>query len=304
MRVVERPKPAPASGEVIVAVKAAGVSRADSMQRQGKYPPPPGASDIPGLEVAGIVEQTGERVCALVSGGGYADYVAVARELALPIPENWDFVEAATLPENVFTVYDNVIARARFAEGESILIHGGSSGIGTMAIMLARAFGARFVAATAGSQEKCDACLRLGANVAIHYLRADFVSQVRGATRGRGVDVVLDMVGGDYIGRDLEALAYDGRIACIAAPRGEAIEVNLRALMQRRATIGGSSLRARTNEQKGAIAQALREHVWPRLPARDPIRPIVDSTFPLEDAPAAHRRLDSSLHIGKIVLTV
>ncbi|HET9096195.1 MAG TPA: NAD(P)H-quinone oxidoreductase [Candidatus Baltobacteraceae bacterium] len=302
LRVAERPQPKPKADEVLIAVKAAGVCRADTMQRQGKYPPPPGSSDIPGLEVAGVDERSGERVCALLTGGGYAEYVAVPREQVLPIPAGWSFVEAASLPENMFTVYDNVFTRARLREGERFLVHGGSSGIGTSAIMLAKAFGASFIAATAGSAEKCAACRDLGADLAINYREADFVQEVLKATGGRGVDVILDIVGGDYIARDLEALAPDGRIVCIATPRGRAAELNLGLLMQRRAAVMGSALRGRSVQEKGAIARRLLERVWPALPARDPVRPVIDSTFPLEDAAAAHRRLEESAHVGKIVL--
>ena len=304
LRVVERPEPVAGPGEVLVAVKAAGVSRADTMQRKGLYPPPPGAPDIPGLEVSGILEETGERVCALLAGGGYAEYVAVPRGQVLPIPEHWDFVEAATLPENMFTVYDNVFARAGLRAGESVLIHGGSSGIGTTAIMLAKAFGAAFVAVTAGSQAKCAACRDLGADLAIDYKAADFVTEINAATQGRGVDVILDMVGGEYIARDLAALAADGRITCIATPHGAQIELDLRELMRKRASVMASGLRARSLEQKAAIAAALLREVWPKLPARNPIRPVVDSTFQLQDAALAHRRLEESAHVGKIVLVI
>ena len=304
LRVVERPKPVPRDGEVVIAVKAAGVARADAMQRQGKYPPPPGASDVPGLEVAGVIEQTGERVCALLTGGGYAEYVAVPREQVLPIPDGWDFVEAATLPENAFTVYDNLYTRARLREGQSVLIHGGSSGIGTTAIMLARAFGAGFIAVTAGSDEKCAACRELGAHLAINYKAADFVTEIKKSTCERGVDVILDIVGGDYIPRDLDALAQDGRIACIATPRGRETAIDLGGLMRKRGTILGSALRSRSVQEKGEIAACLLRDVWPKLPAKDPIRPIVDSTFPLADAAAAHRRLEESAHVGKIVLVI
>lgn len=302
LRVVDRPKPSARNGEVVIAVKAAGVCRADAMQRRGKYPPPPGASDIPGLEVAGIDEQTGERVCALLTGGGYAEYVSVPREQVLPIPAGWSFVEAASLPENMFTVYDNVFTRARFREGESILVHGGSSGIGTTAIMLAKAFGASLIAATAGSDEKCAACRELGADVAINYREEDFVQVLRDTTGGRGIDVVLDIVGGDYIARDLEALASGGRIASIATPRGRTAELNIGMLMQRQASVMGSALRGRGVQEKGEIARRLLDRVWPLLPARNPLRPVIDSTFPLEKAAAAHRRLEESAHVGKIVL--
>lgn len=302
LRVAERPKPEPKAGEVLIAVKAAGVSHADVMQRRGKYPPPPGASDIMGLEVAGVVESSGERVCALVTGGGYAEFVTAPREQVLPIPHGWDFVEAATLPENMFTVYDNLFTRARLQQGESVLVHGGTSGIGTTAIMLAKAFGASFIAATAGSEQKCAACREIGAGLAIDYKRKDFVEEIARATGGRGVDVILDIIGGDYIGRDLQALAPDGRIVCLATPGGRTAEVDLGLLMQRRAWLMASGLRARTVAQKAEIAQRLRERVWTLLPAREPIRPLVDSTFPLEEAAAAHRRMEESAHVGKIVL--
>ncbi|HZZ64801.1 MAG TPA: NAD(P)H-quinone oxidoreductase [Candidatus Baltobacteraceae bacterium] len=302
LRVGERPKPVPKLDEVLIAVSAAGVSRADAMQRKGAYPPPAGASDILGLEVAGTDEQTGAPVCALLSGGGYAEYVAVPREQVLPAPQGWTAVEAATLPENMLTVYDNVWLRAHLQAQESILIHGGSSGIGTTAIMLARAFRAGLVIVTAGTEEKCAACRRLGADLALNYRTSDFVEQVASVTGGRGVDVIVDMVGGDYIARDLHALAADGRIVSIAAPTGQTAQVDLRLLMQRRGSIMASALRARTPQEKGAIARALLQHVWPLLPARNPIRPVVDSVFPFEQAAQAHERLESSAHIGKIVL--
>lgn len=295
--------PVPKTGEVLVAIRAAGVSHADVMQRAGNYPPPAGASDILGLECAGVLEETGERVCALMSGGGYAEYAAVPREQVLPVPEGWSFIEAATLPENMFTVYDNLFTRGRFTSGESILVHGGTSGIGSTAIMLGKAFGASFIAATAGSQQKCRACIDLGADLAIDYTSTDFVAAVRSATKERGVDVIVDIVGGDYLGRDLDALAPDGRIVCLATPRGREASIDLGKLLTRRAGIAGSSLRARTPQQKGAIRELLRQNVWPLLPAKDPIRPVVDSVYTLEEAAAAHERLERSVHIGKIVLT-
>jgi len=304
LRIAERRKPQPSAGEVLIQVQAAGISRADALQRQGKYPPPPGAPpDIPGLEVAGVIEGTGERVCALLTGGGYSEYVTVPREQVLPVPENWTFAEAASLPENMFTVYDNVFTRARFRTAESILIHGGSSGIGTTAIMLARAFGAKFIAVTAGSDEKCKACRELGADVAVNYKNVDFVSEIKRATHDRGVDVILDLVGGEYIARDINALALDGRIACIATTAGTTATLDIRSLMQRRAAIMGSALRGRSIEEKAEIAAKLLQNVWPRLPARDPVHPVVDSVFPFEKAADAHKRLEASLHIGKIVLT-
>lgn len=302
LQLAERPAPVPSTGEVLIAVRAAGVCRADAQQRAGNYPAPPGTTDIPGLEVAGVVEETGERVCALLAGGGYAEYAIAPKALTLPIPDNWSFVEAASLPENMYTVYDNLFTRARLCAGESVLIHGGSSGIGTTAIMLAKAFGAGFIAATAGNAAKCDACLALGADLAVDYKASDFVAEVLRETQGRGVDVVLDIVGGDYIARDLEALAFDGRIVCIATPAGRTAKVNLGKLMQRRAAVMGSALRARSVEQKAAIAAQLRERVWPLLPSRDPIRPVNDSVFPLHDAAQAHRRMEESAHVGKIVL--
>lgn len=312
LRVVERPEPKPARDEVLISVKAAGVTRADTLQRKGLYPPPPGASDIPGMEVAGTIAAVGEGVnewhigddvCALLTAGGYAEYVAVPAPQVLPIPVNWNYVEAASLPENMFTVYDNLITRGRFHQGETILVQGGTSGIGTTAIMLAKAFGASFIAATAGSDAKCAATRELGADLAINYKTMDFVGGIMDATHNRGVDIVLDIVGGDYIPRDLDALAFDGRIVCLATQRGRAAELDIGKLLYKRATLLGSSLRPRSTEQKGAIARELRKHVWPLLPARNPIRPVIDSTFPLERAGEAHERLESSAHIGKIVLT-
>lgn len=313
LRIAESAKPRAAAGEIVIAVKAAGLSHADLLQRAGNYPPPPGACEILGLEAAGIVDEIGpgvnewnrgDEVCALLPGGGYAEYVAVPAGQVLRVPPHWSFVEAATLPENMFTVYDNLFTRARLLAGESVLIHGGSSGIGTTAIMLAKAFGARFIAATAGSDEKCEACRDLGAHVAINYKTDDFVAAILKATQDAGVNVVLDVVGGDYVARDVDALALDGRVACLATARGTAVELDLARMLRKRATVMASSLRSRTVEQKTAIRDLLRERVWPLLPPRNPIRPIVDTTFPLEEAPAAHRRLESSEHVGKIVLTL
>lgn len=304
LKVVERPKPAPGPAEVLIAVKAAGVTRADTHQRRGNYPPPPGAPDIPGMEVAGIIEDTGERVCALIVGGGYAEYAVAPRANVLPIPEDWNFIEGASLPENMFTVWDNVFTRARFGKGQSILIHGGSSGVGTTAIMLSKAFGAAFIAATAGNDDKCKACLELGADLAVNYQRQDFVSEIKRATKERGVDVILDMVGGSYIPRDIDAIAADGRITCIATTAGRTSEIDLGKLMQRRAAVMASAMRTRTVEEKASIARELSEHVWPLLPARNPIRPVIDSVFKLEDASKAHARIESSQHIGKIVLEI
>ncbi|MDQ2866503.1 MAG: NAD(P)H-quinone oxidoreductase [Candidatus Eremiobacteraeota bacterium] len=310
LTVREGPVPKPGAGEVTIEVEAAGVSRADALQRAGKYPPPPGASPVLGLEVSGIVAETGEgvvdvsagdRVCALCNGGGYAEYVCVPVGCILPLPEEWSFIEGATLPENSFTVFDAVLLRAKLQRGETLLVHGGTSGIGTTAIAYGLAMGA-CVIATAGSRKKCDAILELGAAAAINYRTSDFVAAVRDVTNGRGADVVLDIIGGDYINRDLNALAIEGRIACIATPRGSEATIDLRTLFARRATIFGSSLRPRSNDEKAAIASGLRSRIWPLLGKRDPIVPVVDSVFPFSDAKAAHERLESSEHIGKIVL--
>jgi putative PIG3 family NAD(P)H quinone oxidoreductase len=306
-----RPVPQPTPGTVLVRVAAAGVNRPDLLQRQGKYPPPPGASDVIGLEVAGTIVahgddagewHVGDRVCALVAGGGYAEYCLAPAPQCLPVPRSFSMVEAAALPETFFTVWTNVFERGRLTAGERLLVHGGSSGIGTTAIMLARAFGA-IVYATAGSPEKCAACERLGAERAINYRTEDFVAAVSDLTSGRGVDVVLDMVGGDYVSRNLEVLAMEGRLVQIAFLRGARTEVNLSPLMQKRIWFTGSTLRPRTVEQKGAIARALREHVWPRLDAGE-LRPIIHETFPLERAADAHAALERGDHVGKIVLVV
>ena len=308
----EREVPEPGPGEVLVAVEAAGVNRPDVMQRQGLYPPPPGASDIPGLEIAGTVASLGDgvdtpavgsRVCALVSGGGYAEYCAAPAPLCLPVPAGLDSVEAAALPETFFTVWTNVYDRARLAEGESLLVHGGSSGIGTTAIQLAKAFGAA-VYVTAGSKSKCDACLALGADAAINYRDEDFVERVGALTGGRGVDVVLDMIAGDYLARNLKCLAVEGRLVIIAVQHGPKVEqLNVLPVMLRRLTVTGSTLRPRSVEQKAAIAHALHAKVWPLL-AAGAVRPVVHARFPLADAAGAHRLMESSEHVGKIVLEV
>ncbi len=310
LHVAEGPAPEPKAGEVLIEVEAAGVARADAMQRAGKYPPPPGASPVLGLEVSGTVAAlgegvssfaTGDRVVALVNGGGYAEFVAAPAGQVLPLPDEWSFIEGATLPENAFTVYDNMLVRARLSKGDVVLIHGGTSGIGTTAIMFARAIGAHVIA-TAGSQEKCEAILALGAEAAINYKASDFVSEVKQYTKDRGVDVVLDIVGGDYVTRDLQCLAIDGRIACIATSGGVESTIDLRLLLQRRASILGSSLRPRTDAEKAEIARGLLDNIWPLLSARDPIRPLIDSVFTLSEASKAHARMESSSHIGKIVL--
>ena len=305
----QRPLPQPGPGEVLVKVAAAGVNRPDISQREGRYPPPPGASDLPGLEIAGEVVALGEgvtawklgdQVCALAHGGGYAQYCAVHESHALPVPKGLSMVEAAALPETFFTVWVNVFDMAGLKAGEWLLIHGGSSGIGTTAIMLAKAFGAKVIV-TAGSDEKCDACRKLGADAAINYKTTDFVPAVKEITGGHGADVILDMVGGPYVERNHQCAAMDGRVTQIAMMQGS--KVDLRFMSQRRIRHMGSTLRPRTVPQKGAIAAALREKVWPLIEAGQ-IRPVMDSTFALADASKAHERLETSQHIGKVVLTL
>jgi putative PIG3 family NAD(P)H quinone oxidoreductase len=314
LRIAERPTPVPAPGEVLVHVRAAGVNRPDILQRLGKYPPPPGSSDIPGLEVAGIVTavgpadatpvrwSAGDVVCALVAGGGYAQFCAIPAEQCLPIPPGLDFMAAAAIPETYFTVWTNLFHRGRLQKGERLLVHGGASGIGTTAIQLARACGAT-VYATAGSREKCTACERLGAAQAFNHRTMDFVLATQELTGGHGVDVILDIVGGDYLRRNLEALAVDGRLIQIGLLGGAAAEIDLGRLMQRRVTLTGSTLRIRSVAEKGAIARELEQHVWPLLAARQ-IAPVVHGTLPLERAADAHRLLESGKVIGKLVLTV
>ena len=306
---VERPAPVPAAGEVLIKVAAAGVNRPDVFQRLGRYPPPPGVTDIPGLEVSGIITdvasgagslRVGDAVCALVAGGGYAEYCVAPAPQCLPAPRGLELVDAAGIPETFLTVWTNVFERGRLQAGESILVHGGSSGIGTTAIQLARAFGAR-VFATAGSADKCAACERLGAERCINYRDADFVAVVREQTAGRGVDVVLDMVGGTYFARNVDVLATEGRLVEIATLHGAKAELNIQTIMQRRLTITGSTLRARPVADKGAIAEAVHRRVWPLLES-GAVKPIVYDTFPLRDASAAHRVMESSVHIGKLVL--
>ncbi len=310
LRIAERPRPTPGPGEVLIAVAAAGINRPDVMQRKGIYPPPPGASDIPGLEVAGhVVAQgagvrepaLGAQVCALVTGGGYAEYCVASAALCLPIPRGLDAVQAASLPETLFTVWSNVFERARLQKGESLLVHGGSSGIGVAAIQMASALGSP-VYVTAGSAEKCAFCERLGARRAIHYAEQDFVAVLGDLTGGRGVDVILDMVGGDYVQRNLTALAEDGRLVYINTMRGAQAQINLRDVMVKRLTITGSTLRARPLAVKAAIANALRETIWPLLESGR-VKPVVHRTFALSQAHQAHALMESSAHLGKIVLT-
>ena len=310
LRLTERPTPQPKAGEVLIKVAAAGVNRPDALQRAGAYPPPAGASDLPGLEVAGTIAAIGEDVrqwrigdvvCALVPGGGYAAYCTTPAIQCLPVPKGLTMTEAASLPETFFTVWTNVFDRVKLAPGESLLVQGGSSGIGVAAIQMARALG-HVVFATAGSAEKCAACEKLGAH-AINYRTEDFVAVVKEATGGRGVDVILDMVGGDYVPRELSALAEDGRLVFINTMGGRESTVDFRALMARRLTITGSTLRPRSAAFKGAIAASLRETIWPHIEAGR-IKPVIYKTFPLADAAAAHTLMESSQHIGKIVLSV
>ncbi len=306
-----RPVPEPGAGEVLVRLAAAGVNRPDVLQRQGGYPPPPGASDIPGLEIAGGVVALGpgvgelaigDQVTALVTGGGYAEYCTEPVPQCLPIPDRLSPIEAACLPETLFTVWTNVFDRGGLQAGETFLVHGGSSGIGTTAIQMAKAFGAR-VFATAGSAAKCAACEKLGAERAINYREEDFVQVVKEATANAGVNVILDMVGGDYVQRNISALAPDGRLCTIAFLGGSKAEVDFLPMMLKRITISGSTLRARSVEFKGAIAGNLRDKVWPRIAAGE-IKPVVHASFPLVEAAQAHRLMESSAHIGKIALTV
>ncbi|MGB3415439.1 MAG: NAD(P)H-quinone oxidoreductase [Mesorhizobium sp.] len=306
-----RAVPRPGPGEILIRVHAAGVNRPDVLQRKGAYPPPKGASDLPGLEVAGEVAALGEgaarwavgdRVCALTPGGGYAEYVSVHASNALPLPAGFTYTEAAALPETYFTVWHNVFERGALASGEVFLVHGGSSGIGTTAIQLASARGATVIA-TAGSAEKCEACLKLGAARAVNYREEDFVAVVKEATGGKGADVILDMVGGSYVDRNLSAAAVEGRIVQIATQGGAVASADVSKIMVKRLTYTGSTLRPRTAEFKGALAAALESQVWPLLASRR-VAPVMDMIFPLNDAWRAHERMEEGTHIGKIVLDV
>ncbi|MEA2999894.1 MAG: NADPH:quinone reductase [Sphingomonadales bacterium] len=305
LRPVERPVPEPGPGEVLIKVAAAGVNRPDVMQRRGLYPPPPGAPTIPGLEVAGAIEgglRDGEAVCALVAGGGYAQYCVAPEGQCLPVPRGFSMVEAAALPETFFTVWTNLFQRGAAKAGETVLVHGGTSGIGTTAILLGRLFGLNIIV-TAGSPEKCVRALEIGAAYAIDYKAEDFVEATWRLTEGRGVDIVLDMVGGDYVPRNLECLAEEGRHVSIAVQRGATAEIPIWQVMAKRLTLTGSTLRARSAEFKSALAAELRDKVWPRLGAGE-ARPVIDSLFPLDRAADAHRRMESGEHVGKIVLDV
>ena len=311
LRIGTRPVPVPKDDEVLIRVEAIGVCRPDSLQRRGLHPPPPGTSDVPGLEVAGEVTaagakatqwRKGDRVCALLPGGGYAEYAVAPMQQVLPIPQNWSAQEAATLPENMFTAWDNLFTRARLAAGQTLLVHGGASGLGSTAIMLGCAFGAK-VLATAGSDAKCAACVKIGAAHAFNYKSGDWGPWVMEKTGGRGADVVMDIVGGDYVQRSLEVLALDGRLVNLATQGPDKnATINMTTLLQRRATLIGSSLRQRTPDQKGAIAARLLQEVWPKLPARSSIAPLIDSVHPLADVVKVHEYFDGGAHIGKIVL--
>ena len=311
LKICERPMPVPKAGEVLIKVHAAGINRPDLLQRTGNYPVPPGASDLPGLEVAGEVIdgdctgaafKKGDMVCALVQGGGYAEYCVVPREQALPVPGGLSAVEAASLPETFFTVWSNVFDRAGLTGPETLLVQGGTSGIGVTAIQLAAALGHR-VFATAGSDEKCRACEELGAERAINYRTEDFAEVVKSATGGKGADVILDMVAGDYIGREISCLADDGRLVIIALLGGAKTTVDLSQILRRRLTITGSTLRPRPVAFKAAIAAKLHKHVWPLLESRK-IKPVIYRTFPLEQAAQAHALMETSTHVGKIVLKI
>jgi putative PIG3 family NAD(P)H quinone oxidoreductase len=308
---VTRPVPQPGAGEVLIRVAAAGVNRPDVLQRMGFYPPPPGASELPGLEVAGTVvavgpggdpEMLGQAVCALVAGGGYAEYCAAPAGSCLPVPPGFSMAEAAALPETVFTVWHNLFERGYVQEGETALVHGGTSGIGTTAIGLCKLFGITVIV-TCGSAEKCDAARALGADLAIDYSSEDYVAAVKGFTGGAGVHVVLDMVGGDYVPRNLECLADDGRHVTIAFQRGAKVEIDIAQVMRRRLTLTGSTLRARSAEFKALLADEIHRTLWPRL-AEGAWKPAMDQAFALADAAAAHARMQAGAHVGKIVLTV
>jgi NADPH2:quinone reductase len=300
--------PQPKAGEILVKVAAAGVNRPDVLQRMGAYAPPPDASDLPGLEIAGEVVlagktfKAGDKVCALVHGGGYAEYCVTPEVQALPVPKGFSFTEAASLPETFFTVWSNVYDRGALKPGETLLVQGGSSGIGVTAIQMAAAMGNR-VFATAGSDEKCAACVRLGAEKAFNYKTQDWAAELKAATGGKGVNVILDMVGGDYFPKELKGLADDGRLVFIAFLRGAKTELDINELMRRRLTVTGSTLRPRTVEFKGYVAKNLREKIWPLIDAGK-IKPEIYKTFSLENASEAHRLMETSQHIGKIVLTV
>jgi putative PIG3 family NAD(P)H quinone oxidoreductase len=311
LQATERPIPVPDADEVLIKVAAAGINRPDVMQRKGLYPPPDGASDIPGLEISGIITALGQavkhlqcrqKVCALVNGGGYAEYCLAAAEVCLPVPDGLSLIQAATIPETFFTVWSNVFDRAQLTPGETLLVHGGTSGIGTAAIQLANCFSANVIV-TAGTDEKCQFCTQLGADAAINYRTQDFVEIISTMTEGKGVNVILDMIGGDYFPRNLKCLAEEGWLVQIAIQNGSKTELNLLPVMLKRLTITGSTLRARSVTFKAAIARKLLEQVWPML-SDGRIKPIIDKSFPLIEAYKAHELMESSQHMGKIVLTL
>lgn len=306
-----RPIPEVSSSEVLIKVTAAGINRPDIMQRQGLYPPPQGASDIPGLEISGTISKigsqsshlkVGDKVCALVTGGGYAEYCLASANLCLPIPSGFDFIQAAALPETFFTVWSNVFGRAKLAPSESILIHGGSGGIGTTAIQLAKVFGSKVITTT-GSDEKCLFCTKLGADIAINYNSQDFVTIVKQVTQNKGIDVILDIIGAEYFARNVKCMNFDARLVQIALQKGVKSEINLLPIMLKRLTITGSTLRARDNSFKTKIAQQLLLQVWPLLESGK-IKPVISTTYFLENAAKAHQLMESSQHIGKIILTI
>ncbi len=309
LKIVERPKPVPGEGELLVKVRTAGINRPDVMQRQGLYPPPPGASDVFGLELAGVVEsagpgtsrfKAGDQVMALVHSGGYAEWAVVPEAVTLPVPKGLSLVEAGAFPETYFTVWSNVFERAGLQPGETVLIHGGTSGIGTTATLLAKALGSRVIV-TVGSDEKAKACLKIGADVAINYNTQDFVTAAREATGGKGPEVIVDMVGGDYIRRNLDAVAVDGRISQIAFQQGSDIKIDLAPIMMKRLVLVGSTMRVRPIPMKAKLAAALEQKVFPLI-AAGKAKPIIDSVFPFDRVADAHRKMDASAHVGKIVL--
>jgi NADPH2:quinone reductase len=306
-----RPTPKPGDGEVLVRVEAAGVNRPDVMQRQGRYPPPPGASDLPGMEIAGEIVslgpnvgglKVGDKICSLLPGGGYAAYALAAAPLCMPIPQGMSMVEAAAIPETFMTVWTNLFERGRCKAGDTVLVHGGTSGIGTTAIQLASVLGAK-VYATAGSEDKARACEKLGAVRGIDYRKEDFVEVIRAATQGYGIDVTLDMVAGSYVPRNIDIAAVEGRIVTISTLGGTKSELNMVPVMMKRLTLTGSTLRARTVAQKAAVADAMRQNVWPLI-AAGKVKPVIFKTFPFAEASEAHRLMETSNHIGKIVLTM
>jgi NADPH2:quinone reductase len=306
-----RATPKPGDGEVLVRVEAAGVNRPDVMQRQGRYPPPPGASDLPGMEIAGEIVSlgsnvsglaVGDKICSLLPGGGYAAYAVAAAPLCMPIPQGMSMVEAAAIPETFMTVWTNLFERGRCKAGDTVLVHGGTSGIGTTAIQLANVLGAK-VYATAGSEDKARACEKLGAVRGIDYRKEDFVEVIRAATQGYGIDVTLDMVAGSYVPRNIDIAAVEGRIVTISTLGGTKAELNMVPVMMKRLTLTGSTLRARTVAHKAAVADAMRQNVWPLI-AAGKVKPVIFKTFPLAEASEAHRLMETSNHIGKIVLTM